>query len=112
MCIGLPLQVLATRPGYATVAGHGPRAVPREVGTLLIDPPQPGDWLLVFLDQARETISAERAAEVGAVLDQLEAVMQGLQGPHDGCASGLDAFSLPSAIDPRALAELTGQTTT
>lgn len=104
MCIGLPLQVLATRPGFATVAGHGPRALPREVGTLLVDPPQPGDWLLVFLDQAREAISAERAAEVGAVLDQLEAVMQGID------LDRADAFHLPSAIDPGVLAELTGQT--
>ena len=104
MCIGLPLQVIGTRPGYATVAGHGPRAVPREVGTLLVDPPQPGDWLLVFLDQAREAISAERAAEVAAVLDQLDAVMQGIQ------PDAADAFHLPSAIDPRVLAELTGQT--
>lgn len=107
MCIGLPLQVLTTRPGYATVAGHGPRAVPREVGTLLVDPPQPGDWLLVFIDQAREAISAERAAEVGAVLDQLEAVMQGLPMDPERDDTG---FHLPSAIDPRTLAQMTGQT--
>jgi hydrogenase expression/formation protein HypC len=105
MCIGLPLQVLSTRPGFATVAGTGARAVPREVGTLLVDPPQPGDWLLVFLDQAREAISAARAAEVDALLDQLEAVMQGLD-PTEG-----DAFALPSSLDIHALAALTGQPT-
>ncbi|RZS57880.1 HypC/HybG/HupF family hydrogenase formation chaperone [Sphaerotilus mobilis] len=103
MCIGLPLQVIATRPGFATVAGNGPRAVPREVGTLLVEPPQPGDWLLVFLDQAREAITPTRAAEVAALLDQLEDVMHGRR--HDDAL----AFALPSAIDPHALAALTGQ---
>ncbi|MDP4300282.1 HypC/HybG/HupF family hydrogenase formation chaperone [Leptothrix discophora] len=103
MCIGLPLQVLATRPGLAQVAGSGARATPREVGTLLIDPPKPGDWLLVFLDQAREAISAERAAEVGALLDQLDALMQGRS--TDGWAD----FEMPSTLDTHALAALTGQ---
>lgn len=102
MCIGLPMQVISTRPGFALVAGRGER---REVDTALVDPPQPGDWLLVFLDAAREHLSATRAAEVDATLDLLQASLAGdwhTAGTHD------PGFPLPSAMSAEALALLAG----
>ena len=66
MCIGMPMQVLATEPGHAWCEGRGER---RRVNTALVEPVEAGDWLLVFLADAREHIDADRAAEVNAALD-------------------------------------------
>ncbi len=96
MCIGWPMQVVATRPGFATVRRG---AVQREVGTLLVGPVQAGDWLLVFLDDAREALSPERAAEVDATLALVEAALQG----H---AAADAPFELPSAMSAEQLQAL------
>ncbi|MFO1338542.1 MAG: HypC/HybG/HupF family hydrogenase formation chaperone [Burkholderiaceae bacterium] len=100
MCIGIPMQVSARRPGFATVRGRGEQ---REVATALVGEPAVGDWLLVFLDGAREAISAARAAEVDATLDLLQAALA-------GDATGADAsFTLPSAASAEQLRAWTGQ---
>lgn len=102
MCIGIPMQVIARREGFATVRGRGDT---REVSTTLIDEPAEGDWLLVFLDTAREVISAERAAEVSATLDLLQAALGG-----DALAAGhAPDFDLPSAMSAAQLRALAGQ---
>ncbi len=102
MCIGLPMQVQSTRPGHAVVSGRGET---REVNTALVGEPAVGDWLLVFLDGAREGLTPERAAEVNAALDLLAEAMSGL------LPTGLDTdpgFALPSAMSADELARLTG----
>ncbi len=101
MCIGIPMRVVETRPGHALVQGRGEV---RLVNTALVDEPAAGDWLLVFLDAARETITPERAAEVDATLDLLDAAMAG----QDDAASDTAAFDLPSAMSAEQLAALTG----
>ncbi|OYU95846.1 MAG: hydrogenase, partial [Burkholderiales bacterium PBB5] len=92
MCIGLPLQVIATRAGFATVAGRGGQ---REVSTALVGEPALGQWLLVFIDGARELIDPQRAAEVNATLDLVEAAMNGL-----GSDIGSDTGSGRSPVQP------------
>jgi hydrogenase expression/formation protein HypC len=77
----------------------------RRVDTALIGETVTGDWLLVFLDAARESIPSERAAEVNAVLDLMETTLAG--------AMALDAtadpgFALPSAMSTEQLAALAG----
>ena len=99
MCIGLPMQVSATRPGHATVQGRGQR---QEVDTALVGDVQPGDWLLVFLGAAREVLSAERAAEVNEMLDLLDAATRGQ--PHEADPG----FALPSHMTLQQLAALSG----
>ena len=103
MCIGLPMQVIATRDGFATVTGRGET---REVDTALIGPCGVGEWLLVFLDGARERLDPARAAEVNATLDLLATALQAL--PCDDPSAA--AFALPSAMTPAQLAALTGDT--
>lgn len=99
MCIGIPMTVLATRPGFAQVQGRGER---REVDTALVGEVQPGDWLLVFLDSARERISVARADEVNATLDLLQAAL-------DGSAVADPQFPLPSSLSAAQVAALSAQ---
>jgi hydrogenase expression/formation protein HypC len=101
MCIGIPMTVLQARPGFALAAGRGER---REIETLLVGDVQPGDWLLVFIDGARERIDAARAAEVNATLDLLEAAL----GPSPGGLPADAGFTLPSAMSAEQLARMAG----
>lgn len=101
MCIGIPMQVLAVEPGFAHVAGRGET---RRVGTLLVGDCVAGQWLLVFLNDAREVIDVERAREVNATLDLLQAVISTGNLPEDSSAG----FILPSAMDAATLQRLTG----
>ncbi|WP_374589011.1 HypC/HybG/HupF family hydrogenase formation chaperone [Ideonella dechloratans] len=105
MCIGLPMQVLATRPGFATVTGRGDT---REVNTALVGERSAGDWVLVFIDGAREVISAERAAEVDATLDLIAQAM-GDAALLPATPADDPGFELPSAWSAEQLAALTGQ---
>lgn len=102
MCIGLPMQVIATRDGFAQVRGRGDE---REVNTALVGDCAIGDWLLIFIDGAREHISAERAAEVNATLDLLE---DSLAGCYDAAAADDPGFALPSSMSAAQLAALAG----
>jgi len=97
MCIGMPMQVTAIEPGHALCEGRGER---RRVTTVLVGDVAPGDWLLVFLGDARERIDAERASEVNAALDLVLGAMQG-QG-----ADGEAGFELPSRMSAEQLRQL------
>ncbi len=104
MCVGIPMQVQALEPGHAWCEGRGER---RRVNTALVGDCREGDWLLIFLDGARERIDAERAVEVNAALDLL-------QGALNGEALALDPFAdlgfdLPSAMSAQQVAALSGQ---
>ncbi len=101
MCIGMPMQVTAIEPGHVWCEGRGER---RRVNTALVGPLEPGDWLLVFLGDAREHISAERAAEVNAALDLVQDAMQGRSARGDA------GFALPSQMTTEQLRQLSGQT--
>ena len=100
MCIGIPMQVVDTDGRFALCEGRGER---RRVGTALVGQVAVGDWLLVFLDDARERIDADRAVEVNAALDLVLGAMQGAALPDD-----VD-FALPSQMSPEQLRALTGQ---
>ena len=74
MCIGIPMQVLEVEGAGALCEGMGRR---QYVNTLLIDTPKPGDWLLVFLNSAREIIDESHAKSIA---DALTAVNLALAG--------------------------------
>ena len=99
MCIGIPMQVREAGDRAALCEGRGER---RRVGTALVGPVRPGDWLLVFLDDARERLDADRAAEVNAALDLVFGALQGAEAPAD------PGFALPSRLSPEQMRALTG----
>lgn len=105
MCIGIPMKVVRLEPGHAWVAGRGDV---KRVDTALVGDCVEGDWLLVFLDAAREHIDAARAAEVNAVLDLVQGALTGDAGNADDPAQD-PGFALPSRMDPAALAALAGR---
>lgn len=99
MCIGIPMQVIEADGRFALCEGRAER---RRINTALVGDVAPGDWLLVFLDDARERIDADRAAEVNAALDLVLGAMQGLAPREDA------GFSLPSQMTPEQMRALTG----
>ena len=105
MCIGIPMQVIAVEDGFAQVQGRGET---RRIKTTLIGDCAVGDWLLTFIDDAREIISAERAQEVNATLDLLQAAMDGDFSSGSTAETGA-GFALPSAMSAADLQRLTGQ---
>jgi hydrogenase expression/formation protein HypC len=101
MCIGIPMQVAAVSTGFAQVVGRGET---RRIKTSLLPEVVAGQWVLVFLDDARELLSPQRAAEVNATLDLLAAAM----GQDGGLGRDAPvAFELPSAMNMDALRRLT-----
>lgn len=99
MCIGIPMQVITVEPGHARCLGRGEH---RRVNTALVGAAVPGEWLLIFIDSAQERISDERAREINATLDLMDAALQG---------NSLDlsvGFSLPSAMSREQLLALSG----
>jgi hydrogenase expression/formation protein HypC len=100
MCIGIPMQVVEADGRFALCEGRGER---RRINTALVGEVSSGDWLLVFLDDARERIDADRAAEVNAALDLVLGAMQG-----HGAVLDVD-FALPSQMNAEQLRALTGQ---
>lgn len=85
MCLGVPMQVRETGPGYALCEADGRL---RRIDTLLVGDPPTGAWLLTFLDTAREVISAEHARQVSQALQALGLAMQG-QADVDGLFADL-----------------------
>lgn len=101
MCIGIPMQVVTVEPGHALCRGRGER---RRVNTALVGSVELGEWLLIFIDSAQERISAERAQEINATLDLMEAALQG-----DILEKNV-GFSLPSAMSLEQILALSGST--
>lgn len=74
MCIGVPMQVIRPGSGYAVCAAGGEH---REIDMRLVGDQPEGSWVLVFLDAAREVITAEQALLIGNALDALRIAMSG-----------------------------------
>jgi hydrogenase expression/formation protein HypC len=74
MCVGVPMQVVEPGLGYALCEGGGER---REIDMRLVGDQPEGAWVLVFLDAAREVVTAEQAALIGSALDALRLALSG-----------------------------------
>jgi hydrogenase expression/formation protein HypC len=101
MCIGIPMKVVESMGLSARVRGRNGSEV---VDLRLVGEVERGQWLLVFQGAARERLDAQRAAEIDAALDLLQA---GLAGGHDPERPADPGFALPSAMSAAELAALT-----
>jgi len=105
MCLALPMQIQTVEPGYAWAQGRGGL---RRIDLSLVGECAPGDYVLVFLDAARERIDELRAREIDQTLDLLDAALSG--EPERAAAQA--SFALPSQLDAQAVTELTTATRT
>ncbi len=101
MCIGIPMRVVETMGLSALASGRNGSEL---VDLRLVGDVERGQWLLVFQGAARERLDAQRAAEIDAALDLLQA---GLAGDHDAARPADPGFTLPSAMSAAELAALT-----
>lgn len=72
MCIAIPMRVIKAFHGSALCERYGKG--PREqvmIDMTLVGQQRPDTWVLVFIDAAREVVSAEQAALIGKALDAL-----------------------------------------
>lgn len=74
MCLGIPMQVLEVCETYAVCRG---RNGCQNINIMLVGEVAIGQWLITFLNTAREIISAEQAAQINSALDGLQALVEG-----------------------------------
>ena len=68
------MQVTEVEELFAWCVGRNGR---KRINIMLVGHLNPGDWVLTFLDSAREAIDAERAAMINSALDALDRVASG-----------------------------------
>jgi hydrogenase expression/formation protein HypC len=96
------MQVIDAELGFAQCRDRNGEE--RRIDLSLVGPCAVGDWLLIFLDAARERLDAQRASEIDSTLRLLEEALFGT-APQPDSAPG---FSLPSAMSAGQLAALLG----
>jgi hydrogenase expression/formation protein HypC len=74
MCIGVPMQVIATEPHRAKCAGRGEEAW---LDTILIGAQPVDTWVLAFRGAAIRVLTPDEAAATNGALDALQAVLAG-----------------------------------
>ncbi len=79
------MQVIEIEGVFAVCDGRNGRS---RINTMLVGDVAPGQWLLTFLDAAREIIDEERAALVNAALDALNVAASG-GSDFDACFADL-----------------------
>lgn len=74
MCIGIPMQVVEPSGEMALCEGMGRTAL---VDFMLLGEQPAGSWVLVFMDTAREVLTAEQAKQINDALLAVQLAMQG-----------------------------------
>jgi hydrogenase expression/formation protein HypC len=94
MCLGIPAQLVAGETGHPDLVMATVGGVPRPVNIgLLEDRPGPGDWILVHMGFALNTMTAEEAE------DALEAL------GAERAAEDREVAAMQAAMDAAAQAE-------
>lgn len=77
MCIGQPLQVVASDGSWAWCADPQHDAAPERLDMALVGPQPVGTWVLAFQGTARQVMSDDEAARARAGRLALAAVLSG-----------------------------------
>ncbi len=94
MCLGIPMQVVEVEGSFAWCEGRGRR---ERLNTMLLERVSIGDWLYGVLGQAREILTAQRAAEINLALDGLAAALQG-ETDLDAYFPALSTYTEPEPL--------------
>ena len=92
MCMGLPMQIIESGFGSAICDYNGEQ---RQIDTMLIGQQEPGTWILVFVEAAREVIDEQTALQIRDALQALDMVMGG-DDNIDHLFSDLTGVGVPS----------------
>ena len=76
MCLGIPMKVISTVPGFAVCDRNGEQFT---IDMKLVGEQPEGTWILTFLDAAREVIDETKAKEISNAISALELAFQGEQ---------------------------------
>jgi len=89
MCLAIPVKIIAlTRPGMAKVALGG---IVKEISVLLIDDPQPGEYVMLHVGFALARIDEAEARRTLDLLADLESAgMDDSPAVHDPDATHQD----------------------
>lgn len=74
MCIGIPMKLMQMQDTTARCEYRGQQC---QIDMMLVGEQPVGTWVLVFLDTAREVLSAERAQQISDALEAMRLAMQG-----------------------------------
>lgn len=74
MCLGIPMQVMRVKEQVAQCRNGDEQEM---IDISLVARPLAGDWLLVHLGSARQSLSDEDARQIRDALDAVSLVMQG-----------------------------------
>jgi hydrogenase expression/formation protein HypC len=89
MCLGIPAQLVAGDTGHPDLAMVDMGGVSRAINVgLLDDRPGPGDWVLVHMGFALQTMTAQEARDA---LDALGAERQAADREADALEAAMDA---------------------
>lgn len=102
MCIGIPMRVEQVFEHFIWAREYE-AAECRKVETALINPVQVGDWVLVFINSARETITPERAHEI----IQTQALIKSFMLGRPLLDEQVD-FALPSEMTQQEIEKIVG----
>lgn len=97
MCIGIPMRVIEAQTHFA-ICDSGETC--KRVNTLFVGDVEPGQWLLVFLDTARDILTAEQASQLQNALLAVDAVMNGNTDVDHLFADLVDRDPLPPHLRP------------
>ncbi len=97
MCLGLPMQVVSSGPGFALCDYLGRE---RRIDTMLVGEQPPGTWLLVFIDAAREVIPEADALKIADAHEALNTIMSGGTADIDHLFSDIIDRSVANRKEP------------
>ncbi|MEJ2310365.1 MAG: HypC/HybG/HupF family hydrogenase formation chaperone [Gammaproteobacteria bacterium] len=97
MCIGIPMRVIEAQAHFA-ICESG--ATHKRVNTLFVGDVEPGQWLLVFLDTARDILTEEQARQLQDALLAVDAVINGNTDVDHLFADLVDRDPLPPHLRP------------
>ena len=95
MCLGIPAQLMAGDTGHPDLAMVDMGGVSRAINVgLLDDRPGPGDWVLVHMGFALQTMTAQEARDA---LDALGAEREAADREADALEAAMDAAAQAAA---------------